>query len=71
MIQMDLFTNRNKHADLENRLKITKGKRVGEGRVRSLRLADTNYYIKQINKVLLYSTGNYVQYLIITYNRKE
>ena len=70
MIQMDLFTNRNKHTDLENRLKITKGERVGEGRVGSLRLADTNYYIKQINKVLLYSTGNYVQYLI-TYNRKE
>ena len=29
-------------------------------------------YIKQINnKVLLYSTGNYIQYLIITYNGKE
>ena len=23
------------------------------------------------NKVLLYSTGNYVQYLVITYNGKE
>ena len=29
-------------------------------------------YIKQINnKVLLYSTGNYIQYLVITYNGKE
>ena len=29
-------------------------------------------YIKQINnKDLLYSTGNYIQYLIITYNGKE
>ena len=36
---------------------------------------DTHYtllYIKQINnKVLLYSTGNYIQYLVITYNGKE
>ena len=23
------------------------------------------------NKVLLYSTGNYIQYLVITHNRKE
>ena len=29
-------------------------------------------YIESINnKVLLYSTGNYIQYLIITYNGKE
>ena len=29
-------------------------------------------YIKQINNEdLLYSTGNYIQYLIITYNGKE
>ena len=31
----------------------------------------TLLYIKQItNKDLLYSTGNYIQYLVITYNRK-
>ena len=29
----------------------------------------THYYIKQINsKDLLYSTGNYIQYLVIAYN---
>ena len=29
-------------------------------------------HIKQVNnKDLLYSTGNYIQYLIINYNRKE
>ena len=29
-------------------------------------------YVKQIsNKDLLYSTGNYIQYLVITYNGKE
>ena len=33
---------------------------------------DTQLYITQISKkVLLYSTGNCVQYLIITYNGKE
>ena len=32
----------------------------------------TPLYIKQINnKDLLYSTGNYIQYLVITYNGKE
>ena len=31
----------------------------------------THYYIYKINKDLLYSTGNYIQYLVITYNGKE
>ena len=32
----------------------------------------TLLYIKEINnKNLLYSTGNYIQHLVITYNRKE
>ena len=32
----------------------------------------TQLYIKQINnKDLLYRTGNYIQYLVITQNRKE
>ena len=31
----------------------------------------TLLYTKQINKDLLYSTGNYVQDLVITYNGKE
>ena len=32
----------------------------------------TLLYIKQVNnKDLLYSTGNYTQYLVITYNGKE
>ena len=28
-------------------------------------------YIKQINKILLYSTGNYTQYFVITYKGRE
>ena len=31
----------------------------------------TLLYVKQINKDLLYSTGNYIQYLIINYTGKE
>ena len=32
----------------------------------------TLLYIKQVNnKDLLYSTGNYIQYLVITYNGKK
>ena len=30
----------------------------------------TPLYIKYINKGILYSTGNYIQYLVITYDRK-
>jgi len=34
-----------------------------------IRLTDTNYYKKHIsNKDLLYSTGNYIQCLVITFN---
>ena len=36
-----------------------------------IRLTDTNNYKKHIsNKDLLYSTGNYIQYLVITFNGK-
>ena len=31
----------------------------------------TDSYIEQINKVLLYSTGNYIQYPVINHNGKE
>ena len=43
---------------------------VGEGRIGSLGLADANSYTRWINnKVLLWSTGNYIQYPVI--NHKE
>ena len=52
---------------------VTKrGKRVREGYIRSLGLADTNYYVQNVNnKVLPYSTGNYIQYPVINHNGKE
>ena len=44
----------------------------GEGYSRRLRLADKLVYIDWINnKVLLYSTGNYIQYSMINPNGKE
>ena len=47
---------------------------MGEGRTGSLGLAEANFlglYIGQINKVLLYSTENYIHYLVINHNGKE
>ena len=37
-----------------------------------MELADANYYIEWINnKILLYGTGNYIQYAVINCNEKE
>ena len=46
---------------------------VGEGQIWSLGLADANYlYLEWINnKVLHYSTGNYIQYAVIHHNGKK
>ena len=45
---------------------------VEEGRIGSLGLADANYYIQDgYNKVLMHSTGNYIQYPMINHNGKE
>ena len=49
---------------------LAKGEEVEEGQIGSLGLADANYFIGWINKVLLHSTGNYVQYSVISHNRK-
>ena len=50
-----------------------RGRRMGEGMIGSLGLADNKLlhleWIK--NKVLLYSTENYIQYLVINHNGKE
>ena len=49
-----------------------RGKRGGDINWESGINRYTRLYIKQINnKDLPYSTGNYIQYLIITYNGKE
>ena len=48
---------------------VVKGEVVGEGWIGSLGLV---LYLEQINnKVLPYSTGNYIQDSVINHNRKE
>jgi len=45
---------------------------MGEGRIGSLGLADVKLlYREGLNKVLLYSTGKYIQYPVMNYDRKE
>ena len=42
--------------------------------MRSLGLTDIHDYMQnrlKKNKVLLYNTGNYIEYLVVTYNGKE
>ena len=49
----------------------TKGEREERGIKKEYAIKRYKLYIKQINnKDLLYYTGNYIQYIIITYNRK-
>ena len=51
---------------------LPRGREVGQDGSGSLILADTNLYTGWINnKVLLYSTGNYIKYPVIDYNGKE
>ena len=63
MIQRNLFTNRNRLTDLENKLMATREKGRGEGIVREFGIdMYTLLYLKWItNKDLLYSTGNSAQ----------
>ena len=57
--------SRNRPADRESRLVVAR--RAGEGRIESWGLTYTNYYIWINDKVLLYSTGSYIQYPVINH----
>ena len=65
--------NRNRLTDIENRPVVTKVGEVEEGRSGSLGISRCKLlYIGWMNnKVLLYSTGNYIQYPVINHNGKE
>ena len=58
---------------MENKLIVTWGKGEGEGTVTEFgTYTYTLLYFKRVtSKDLLYSTGNYMQRLIITYGGKE
>ena len=70
---MNLFTKQNRPIDMENKLMVTKEEKEGGGINQDFGInIYTPLYIKQItNKDLLYSTGNYTQYFVITYKGKE
>ena len=63
----------NRITDIENRLVVAKGKGVGEGMEWEVEVSRYKLlYIEwRKNKVLLYSTENYIQYPMINYNGKE
>ena len=65
--------NRNRLTDIENRLVAAKGKGEGEGMNWEFGINICKLlYLKWINyKVLLFSSGNYIQYPVINHNGKE
>ena len=51
---------------------VARRRALGEGWSGRLGLVDVSFYIEKINnKVLLYSTGNYIQHPMINHNGKE
>ena len=72
---MNLSTKQKQmHRQREQTCGCQGGGELGEEWIGSLGQADANYYIEREwinNKVLLYSTGNYIQYLVINHNGKE
>ena len=67
MTQMNLLWNRNRVSDIENRLVVEVGGMGWEFGISKCKLL----YREQINnKVLLYSTGNYIQNPVINHNGK-
>ena len=70
-IQMNLFTKEKQIPRHRKQIYSSqRGKGWGEESMRSLRLADSNYYIQINDKDLPYSTGNCIQYHVINSNGK-
>ena len=68
---MNLFTNRSRVTDVENKLMVTRGWGGGISWEIGIDIY-TLLYIKYItNKNLLYSTGNSTQYSVLAYLGKE
>ena len=67
------MVNRNRLTDIENRLVVAKGEGSGGGIDWELGISRCKLvYVEWINnKVLLYSTGNCIQYPIVNHNGKE
>ena len=69
----ELLLNRNRLTDIESKHVVVMSEgRVGDRWIGSLGLADANYYIEWINiKILLCTTGNYIQYPVINHDGRE
>ena len=69
---MNLSMKQKQTHDIENRL-VAKGEGEGGGRAWEFGISKCKrLYIEWINNtVLLYSTGNYIQYPVINHNGKE
>ena len=50
---------------------VAKCEGFGGGWSGRLELTDVSYYIQNGNKMLLYSTGHYIQYPVINHSGKE
>ena len=73
MKQMNLSVKQKRLTDIKNRLVVAKGMGSGGGMDWELGVSRCKIlYTEWINyKVLLYSTGNYIQYPMINHNGKE
>ena len=67
VIQIHL-QNKNRFTGIENKLVVTKDEIRGGTHLEFGTNRHTLLCIKQVNKDLLYSTGNCIQYRVITYN---
>ena len=68
---MNLLTKQKQTYKVENKLMVTKGERGGGGVNQEFAVNRYTLYKMIINKDLLYSTGNNIQYLVITYTEKN
>ena len=73
MTQMNPSMNGNRLTDIDNRLVVAKGEGFGGGMEWEVGISRCKLlHIEWINnKVLLYSTENYIQYLMKNHNGKE
>ena len=64
--------NKNRLTDIVNRLVVAKGERRWGGKDWEFGISRCKLlYIGWINRILLYSTGNSIQYRVINHNGKE
>ena len=70
-MKVHYLRNRNRLADIENRLVVAKGEGGGKDWEFGISRCKLLYIEWINNKVLLYSTGNHIQYRVINHNGRE